>query len=728
MGTKLKNLSYSTGVKAIAFLLVIVSFAVTYSLLANMLFSTNGASELFEKDYASSSDCLGQTYALYNSIETSLAWENEDDVANDEYNRQVADKLEELATAQSFLDSMRGVYYYASDGENIFTNCEMTTADEFKKYGLYDIVDSSQRTRTTDSTMSYYANSFVPDGENMKIYVAFEEYSTDIINEMFPHLSTLVFLKNEEYIKNDCLKVKNERMQISFRQFTAAQNSLENLKGIYYYAVDGEIVLTNCNMTTAAEFRNFKYHNIIEGYVTEFGVWVSTDTFLTTPGRNIFVAFDDDYMAERQAEFTKTKTILQEETWKILVSFIIGLLALVYLIFICGRDKEKNMNMITIDRLWTEITLGSLMAVVAGFSAIAAEIARNAANIYTEFQPVVIMVTAIFCAAALTFFLSLVRHVKNRTLIKHSLIYIIFQKIGGVFKTLFNLTPLKFKIVGSILGAALIAFILTAIGFGSGNSEFVMIYMLITIAVTIAIVYVILRFVIKPYDDEVNSRLDISLQKAMKAERLKTDLITNVSHDLKTPLTAILNYATLLLERDKDDEYAQVIHEKSIKLKTLTEDLFEVSKVQSGNIVTNIEKLNVAEFIDQILTETDEHIVEFKANIEDVSIMADGRVMSRVLENIIGNVNKYAMPGTRAYIDAFAKDGKTYIVFKNMANYEMNFDASEMTERFSRGDSSRTKEGNGLGLAIAQSYTEACGGKLQIDIDGDLFKVTLIFG
>ena len=720
-----KSFSYSTWVKTIAFLLVIASFAVSWSFLAN-IFAINGANELFEKDYVSSSDCIGQTRSLYSNIENVLEWKSEEYIVNEvgraEYEKQIADKIRELEAAQSFLESMSGIYYYASDGENVFTNCEMTTEAEFKKFELYNIANGYN----TESTISFYVNSYIREAEDNKIFIAVKDYAQEYANDMYANLDKLISLKNEDYIISEIIEARNEKIQNCIRSFTIAKDYLEKLTGIYYYAEDGETVLTNCGITTAAEFRNFEYYNIIEGYVTEFSVGYNADTY-STAGRNIYVAFQDDYMAERQAEFVRTKIILQKEMRKTLLSFIIGLLAFVYLIFVCGRDRDKKLNMLTIDRLWTELILGALMLVAAFFSAIAAGVLGNANNIYIEFKPVVIVVTAFFCAAGLMLFLSLVRHIKNRTLLKHSLICIICRKIGGVFKTLFSLTPLKFKIVGSITGAALLSFILTAIGCASGNSEFAMIFFLITIAVTVGIMYIVLRFVIKPYDDEVNSRLSISLNKEMKAERLKTDLITNVSHDLKTPLTAILNYSALILERDKGDEYAQIIHEKGMKLKTLTEDLFEVSKVQSGNIVTNIEKLNVTELIDQMLTEANEHVAEFRLNIENITIMADGKLMSRVLENLIGNINKYAMPGTRAYIDAFKKDGKAYIVFKNMANYEMNFDASEMTERFSRGDTSRTTAGNGLGLAIAQSYTEACGGKLKIDIDGDLFKVTLIF-
>ena len=722
MDTKLRKISNSTWIKTIAFLLVIASFASAFSLLADMLVSSNGAAELFEEDYLSSRN--GEHY-IYDHIEALLRFKNEDNIkelGRQSYEKEVSDKVELLNSAVQYLTDMQGIYYYATDGESIFTNCSMTSAVEFRKFGLFNITDG----HSGESTFSFYVDEYIPQSMEAKVYIALEEEAVGYADIMYSRLTTLFLLKSQAHIEAYALTRMEESIFYDMLYFAESQSTLAGRsQGIYYYAADGESVFTNCTMTTADEFKKFEYYNITDGYFEDLKIG---GTFIRPQeGKKIFVAFDDDFIMKKQMEFEQTKAVLQQEVLKILVALIIGLLLLVYLIFVCGRDTDKKMNMLAVDRLWTEITFVALMLVVAMFLVFNVTIARGEYRIYSEFQPVVTVVTAVFCAVGLTFFFSLVRHIKNKTLIKHSLVYTVYRKIGGVFKILFNLTPLKFKIVGAISGAALVTFILTAIGCGTGSSEFAMLVFLLTTAITVGIVYAVLKFVIKPYDDEVNSRLEVSLQKAMKAERLKTDLITNVSHDLKTPLTAILNYATLLLERDKNDEYAEVIYEKSIKLKTLTEDLFEVSKVQSGNIVTNIEKLKVAELIDQMLTEADEHVVQFKTNIEDVSIAADGRLMSRVFENLIGNINKYSMPGTRAYIDAFEKDGQTHIVFKNMASYEMNFDASEMTERFSRGDSSRTTDGNGLGLAIAQSYTEACGGKLKIDIDGDLFKVTLIF-
>lgn len=228
-----------------------------------------------------------------------------------------------------------------------------------------------------------------------------------------------------------------------------------------------------------------------------------------------------------------------------------------------------------------------------------------------------------------------------------------------------------------------------------------------------------------------------ALQNAIRAERMKSELITNVSHDLKTPLTSILNYSDLLCQEhltpEEANDYAKIIHQKSMRLKNLTSDLFDISKVQSGAEQMQCERIDACTLVRQALGEQDKAIAEsrltLKANIPDheVPIWADGKKMSRVMENLIGNCIKYAMSGTRVFVTVSEQEREAVIELKNIANYEMDFDASEITERFVRGDAARTTEGSGLGLAIAKSYVEACGGALAVEVDGDLFKVRITF-
>ncbi len=241
--------------------------------------------------------------------------------------------------------------------------------------------------------------------------------------------------------------------------------------------------------------------------------------------------------------------------------------------------------------------------------------------------------------------------------------------------------------------------------------------------------------------EDINSLGDgmkSALSTEIRAERMKSELITNVSHDLKTPLTSILNYAELLcqeqLSPEEANDYAKIIYQKSIRLKNLTSDLFDISKVQSGAEQMECERLDACTLLRQALAEQEKAVQEsgltVKASIPDkeVPIWADGKKMSRVMENLIGNCVKYALKGTRVYIKVAALNNSAALIeLKNIANYEMDFDAQEITERFVRGDESRSTEGSGLGLAIAKSYVTACGGDMEVEVDGDLFKIVIKF-
>lgn len=228
-----------------------------------------------------------------------------------------------------------------------------------------------------------------------------------------------------------------------------------------------------------------------------------------------------------------------------------------------------------------------------------------------------------------------------------------------------------------------------------------------------------------------------AVQEQMKSERLKADLITNVSHDIKTPLTSIINYVDLLkrenIENEKAKDYIRVLDEKSQRLKQLTEDLVEASKISSGNIKLEFMNLNLNELVQQVNGEFAERFESRNLDLicilqpEPLLICADSRRIWRVLENLYVNVCKYAMPGTRVYVDAIRKDGKIQFSIKNISENALNCEADELTERFIRGDVSRSTEGSGLGLSIAKNLTVLQHGTFDIYLDGDLFKVTITF-
>ncbi|HBG2772786.1 TPA: HAMP domain-containing sensor histidine kinase [Clostridioides difficile] len=238
--------------------------------------------------------------------------------------------------------------------------------------------------------------------------------------------------------------------------------------------------------------------------------------------------------------------------------------------------------------------------------------------------------------------------------------------------------------------------------------------------------------------NNIGEGLDRAIEEQVKSERMKSDLITNVSHDLKTPLTSIINYVDLIkkeesIQPEYINDYINVLESKSKRLKLLIEDLFEASRVSSGNIELQISKIDLVQLLRQSIGELEEKLSKnnlyLKLNVpnDKVYIWADGRRMYRVFENLLSNIAKYSLEETRVYIDVYDYGENVKVTMKNISSYELNFDPSEIMERFKRADESRNTEGSGLGLAIARDLVALQGGKFYIEIDGDLFKANLEF-
>ena len=237
--------------------------------------------------------------------------------------------------------------------------------------------------------------------------------------------------------------------------------------------------------------------------------------------------------------------------------------------------------------------------------------------------------------------------------------------------------------------------------------------------------------------NSIGRGMAIAVNERMKSERFKTELITNVSHDLKTPLTSIVTYIDLLQKEDIQDEkakeYIDTIARQSKKLKKLTEDLIDASKASSGALNVNMERVNISELLRQSSAEYGERMEAVNitpvVNMpeEDIYVRADGRLLWRVVENLLQNICRHGMPGTRAYLEARTENGRAVVSFKNISQQQLNIPVEELLERFVQGDESRSRGGSGLGLNIAESLTELMKGKLKLSLDGDLFKVELWF-
>ena len=237
--------------------------------------------------------------------------------------------------------------------------------------------------------------------------------------------------------------------------------------------------------------------------------------------------------------------------------------------------------------------------------------------------------------------------------------------------------------------------------------------------------------------NQISNGMNRAVNDRMKSERFKTELITNVSHDIKTPLTSIINYVDLLQKEQLDNknaaEYLEVLSRQSARLKKLIEDLMEASKASTGNLNVDLEPCDLGVMLTQTLGEFEEKMKQNEIDLviqkpeEEIKIMADSRHLWRVLDNLMNNICKYAQSSTRAYINLNQDHGSVEITFRNISKYPLNISSEELLERFVRGDSSRYTEGSGLGLSIAQSLTELMGGSFRLVVDGDLFKVILKF-
>ena len=237
--------------------------------------------------------------------------------------------------------------------------------------------------------------------------------------------------------------------------------------------------------------------------------------------------------------------------------------------------------------------------------------------------------------------------------------------------------------------------------------------------------------------NDISMGVSKAVEERMKSERFKTELITNVSHDIKTPLTSIINYVDLLKREDVEEgkikEYIHVLDRQSSRLKKLIEDLVEASKASTGNLPVNSTRTEVGVLLTQTVGEYEERLKESKLELilnqseEEIFIMADGRLLWRVFDNLMDNICKYSLPGSRTYLSLERQDGNAVITFRNISKHALNITSEELLERFRRGDSSRSTEGSGLGLSIAKSLVELQNGILDLIIDGDLFKVVLTF-
>lgn len=503
-------------------------------------------------------------------------------------------------------------------------------------------------------------------------------------------------------------------------------------------------------------------------------------------GTVIRVCVTSEQAAQYQEIWSAQKNTFAHTIYIVLTLTAAALALFVYLLFVTGRRPEdEEVHFATIDRLPVEVNVvlfWSVLGTAAGLNiALMSELLSGSGDLSFLLLPSILFFVAAF-TFALELTLSLVRLLKAGSLARRSWCIRAFRwcfnKIGVLCTGMWHgLGRLRLAFTKALLGnyktrnvvllftaySVVLAFLAAAFA-GVGGSFFAFV---LGVGWFLAAGYFLIRridgfdrivaalqrmrggdlsfrltdmpegvFAAMAEDlGSLGDGMQAALQNEVRAERMKSELITNVSHDLKTPLTSILSYSDLLsqleLTPEEANDYAKIIHQKSLRLKNLTSDLFDISKVQSGVEQMVCERLDAVTLVRQALAEQEAQnsglVLKVTLPERELPIWADGRKMSRVLENLIGNCVKYAMKGTRVFVSLDERDGKAVFEVKNTANYEMDFAADEITERFVRGDAARSTEGSGLGLAIAKSYTEACGGMFEVEVDGDQFKVRISF-
>lgn len=480
-----------------------------------------------------------------------------------------------------------------------------------------------------------------------------------------------------------------------------------------------------------------------------------------------------DYAIDGTNAIMTDKTGFKEFAYKnrnsmMVYGFIAGITALACFVFLlCSaahRSGTEDCVLLRQDKMPYDLYLPSAILLGTGLCAMLVECVAYELNTVKAVAAALIMacLAGVFMALCMT----TAARIKTSTLFKNTLIYRLCTGVGMGASSMLSSISGAWRFSLAFVGYLLINALLSYRFFTRGG----FLTFLLLLAINGGALYLLLNMIrqmrtlsaagqamangdlsycvdtsgmkreFREHGENLNSigrGMAIAVNERMKSERFKTELITNVSHDLKTPLTSIVTYIDLLQKEDIQDEkakeYINTIARQSKKLKKLTEDLIDASKASSGALNVNMERVNISELLRQSSAEYGERMEAVNitpvVNMpeEDIHVRADGRLLWRVVENLLQNICKHGMPGTRAYLEARTENGRAVVSFKNISQQQLNIPVEELLERFVQGDESRSRGGSGLGLSIAESLTELMKGKLKLSLDGDLFKVELWF-
>ena len=676
------------------------------------------------------------------------------DEAKDEYSLESTGEVID-SMINGWVDSSASIYRNILDSENrqVYTKCWRYDGEKVSENcvpvgaeNLLEIVNKDSRWNgKLSDVMSMLGNTVDSIRDEFSIW----QYVTEEYKEGNTNLAYMI-------VDLDNKKVYTNRL--AYQKFDEWEKNLDNLKKLGVYAI-ATPKLTEYRSNIDMDGSQWK--SLIGG-----NMW--TDNY------ECVFAVDTSYPI--QDDFYQESKIYQEYAPQVRFTFWIAiatgfamLVILAWLTIVAGRsNREEGIVLNRIDKMKTEIFI--LLSVAVMVTCIYGEISlsysllngvRFSGDGFSDTSVLIFagIVAVSFCMTGLTLWLGMVRRIKAKTLWKNSILCLIIKYVrigirhlGEVWKAaiLFGVLVVVHWIAIAMWEPGIWLFVMLAAEAGA-------FFYLMRRAIGRARIIKGVKAIADGQVDyqiplnglkggqleaavsinKIGDGLDRAVEESVKNERLKTDLITNVSHDIKTPLTSIINYVELLKREDFEDpkirNYLQVLEEKSYRLKTLTEDVVEASKVSSGNISLEMMNLNLVELVNQTCAEFEEKFearnLKMIMNLpaEPATIYADGRRMWRVLANVFNNAAKYAMEGSRVYVDLVQTGEEVQLTIKNVSEQPLNISADELTERFIRGDVSRSTEGSGLGLSIAQNLTKLQGGKFELYLDGDLFKVLIRF-
>ena len=629
--------------------------------------------------------------------------------------------------------------------DNIAT--EYKQSQWFADKYFYSVLDKVGKAERSEETGQYIQ---LEDSKGQQYYYS-EDYNHD----------------SEICINYIIIDKETGKMYTNIKSNDYQQTMNENSSNPYYWNIVNGQIQTDINYMNQD---NMKYDYTYYHEMIDTQPVLIDETAKTLRDYDIYTSYNQT-RTEQSFDFVTTQDIYQFVTsnqklpvFALAISLILLTIIAIYLLWAIGHKKGKEgITLDFIDEIPYELVFLLFCIIIPMFWAIAV---NSVTDSFNYIFVTILIISYIICyvmTAGLT--ITTIKRIKAKQFWRSFLTYRILRwfknKIKKYIDEFRNKTDNTKKIFWLYWGFVLITTILLSM-FVTG------IAILILIAFWIWAYYQLRKYVRqeemlketlkKIYDGDTNVHIneqelegalkemaiyinDIAggfknaIEENLKAERLKTELITNVSHDIKTPLTSIINYVDLLKKEDIKDEkireYIDILDVKSQRLKKLTEDLVEASKASSGNVKLNIENINIKELINQTIGEFKDRLesrnlqVETDMPNEDVRIDADNRYMYRIMENLFSNISKYAQENSRVYIDVKKTNKKVNISIKNISKDRLNISSDELMQRFVRGDKSRYTEGSGLGLSIAKSLTELQGGTFDIVIDGDLFKVVM---